>query len=574
MASKKLVATYAMIKAYKNQPSNKWLALSEFIDNSISSWQGKDNPEKSLEGLEIKIIFDTRDDNNLRLIISDNANGMSEDEIVNAMQPSDRRNKKDTHYNQYGVGMKLGIFWYGEDGIVHSKIKGKKEYCVELKTSIHDENEGVEVSSEKPDKNVIEYESGTTVIIEKVYLNRKLKSNDLKDIKDALGWRYGKILSRYTNSNQYIPGMKIQIKELSLDTKKTNSFSDVEASHHTPFSIDRFISYHSKKSGYNIKKFVKEWEESVDNILYDEKNQDKHILKKFCQLLKEEKDLVSEIDIVFDNNKIAPLKFGILAPSSNYSKIEGVTTYHIARAIDHGPNTSESSTLSFKTTKNTGGVGDPTYRRLFGEINLTGIENPDQNKSRFDWSYNGKDKINKVLDKIWGELKPLLSLMANNWEMMQKTSELKDNKEKKEVMNASTKVLNTSIIEPSVEPISEEGKIMDQPCYIIKDNNKKIWIFESLSVGSDLVRTESVEDGIKIFYNAEHKFWKPFINDKKFTLQYRGSCVYPLILLIGLCNDYFRDKELTLSLLNDNKLPMDFEEVINEVVKAIESKDE
>lgn len=578
MASKKLVATYAMIKSYKNQPSNKWLTLSEFIDNSISSWQGKGDIKKSLAGLEIEIVFDSRDENNLKLTVSDNANGMSEDEILNAMQPSDREGKEDTHYNQYGVGMKLGIFWYGQDGIVHSKIKGKKEYCVELKTSTKLDGMAVEIQSSRPEENFVKHESGTTIRIENIYLNRKWKNNDLNYIKEALGWRYGKILSRNLKNGEYIPGIKIKIMELSND-KKSNSlniFHEIEASYHTPFSLKRYINSHSKKNNYDIEKFKKEWEETINKILNDPSNIDKNILKEFCYLLKDGKDLVSEININFDNDKSAILKFGLLEPSSNYSKICGVTTFHLDRAINHSPNSEDnlSSSLSFKTSTTKGGIGDPTYRRLFGEINLTGIENPDQNKSRFDWSYSGKEKINEVLKKIWDELKPLLSLIVNNWEKMTLIEELGSKEEREEVINASTKVLDKYVIEPTIQPLIKDGVSINEPCYILKEDNKKIWILESLNVGSDLIKTENNDEGIKIYYNAEHKFWKPFMNDKKLTLQYRGSCVYPLILLIGLCNDYFKDKELTSTLLKEELSIMDFEEVINKVVKAIEAKDD
>lgn len=578
MGSKKLVATYSMIKGYKYQPSNKWLALSEFIDNSISSWQGKENYEKSLVGLEIKITFDYRDENNLKLIISDNANGMTEDEILNAMQPADRKGKKDTHYNQYGVGMKLGIFWYGEDGIVHSKINGKKEYCVELKTSLVNENTEVEINSKRPDENFVEYESGTTIRIEKIYPERKLKSDDFNNIKEALGWRYGKILSKnLKDTGEYKPGMTIKIRQLINDKKanSSNVWCNVEASYHIPFTLNKFIESKSKKDDFNMEKFQNEWENDVNQLLIN--NQDNIVLKEFCDLLIRGKELVSEVDVLFESaKKNAKLKFGVLSPSSNYSRFSGVTTFHIKRAINHCPNSKDnkSSSLLFKTNKSEGSGGDPTYRRLFGEINLTGIENPDQNKSDFQWSYDGQSNLEEVLDKIWNDLKPLLNLIIQ-WERLTLTKKLDSDKEKTKVIESSIKVLNTNIIEAKIESITnDDGDSINMPCYVLKEDGKKIWILESLDEESDLINVQSTEDGIKIYYNAQHKFWKPFINDKTITFEYRGGCVYPLMLLIALCNDYFNRKELTTTLLKENLENMDFEEVVNNVVKAIEAKDE
>lgn len=576
MASKKLVATYAMMKAYKSHPTNKWLTLSEFIDNSISSWRGKGNTTKSLVGLEIKITFDSTDENNLKLIISDNANGMNEDEILEAMQPSDRRGKKDTHYNQYGVGMKLGIFWYGEDGIVHSKVKGKKEFCVELKTSREDENTEIEVKTKRPSENYVEYESGTTIRIEKIYDNRKWKPTDLNDIKEALGWRYGKMLSKNLENNEYIPGMTIKIRELLPDRKanSSNVWCNIESSYHKAFTLQKYIDSKSNKNDYNMEKFNLEWENDVNKLINN--NSDKEILVEFCNLLINKKELKSTIDVSFDyGRKNTKLIFGILSPSKNYAKISGVTTFHLDRAINHSPNSKDnkSSSISFKTNKSEGSIGDSTDRRLFGEIDLTGIEVPDQNKSSFLWSFYGEDDLNKILEKVWNQLKPLLNLIIY-WEKLNLTQKITSNKEIEKILDSSSKVLNPYVIEPKIDFIVDDnGDETNVPCYLLKEDNKRIWIEESLDPKSELVKIESNDEGIKICYNAQHKFWKPFINDKD-SLEYRGSCIYPIILLIGLCNDYFNKKELTSSLLKEQLSLMDFEEVINKVVKVIESKDE
>jgi hypothetical protein len=58
----------------------------------------------------INIDIDYSDNENKKITITDNANGMGMLELLDAMQPNSREGKTDNDYNQYGIGMKLGIF--------------------------------------------------------------------------------------------------------------------------------------------------------------------------------------------------------------------------------------------------------------------------------------------------------------------------------------------------------------------------------------------------------------------------------------------------------------------------------
>jgi hypothetical protein len=85
------------------------------------------------------------------------------------------------------------------------------------------------------------------------------------------------------------------------------------------------------------------------------------------------------------NGKDTKIKFGILGGDfqknkKGFSKEKycGLTTYHIDRAINHGPNNEQCTNLMFTKSK------DPTRVWVYGEINLTDIEEPDKNKSKFD----------------------------------------------------------------------------------------------------------------------------------------------------------------------------------------------
>jgi hypothetical protein len=110
--TKKLVATYGIFRAYRNEPTSIEFVLSEFIDNSIASYSCN-NSKSSFDGLTIRIDIIESNSNGMysqKIIITDNAYGMSEGGLCEAMQPGETAGKTTTSINQYGVGMKLAIF--------------------------------------------------------------------------------------------------------------------------------------------------------------------------------------------------------------------------------------------------------------------------------------------------------------------------------------------------------------------------------------------------------------------------------------------------------------------------------
>ncbi|MBD5445942.1 MAG: hypothetical protein HDR31_01340 [Mycoplasma sp.] len=576
--SKKLFATYGIYKSYRNTPSNKWLALSEFIDNSISSWNSysKDNYENiNVEGLEISIIFDGTDEKNKKLYVRDNANAMNKNYLEDVLKLSDTKGKNDKQYNQHGVGMKLGIFWYGEDGIIYSKQKNSKEYFVELRTSseYNDPGADVEVESKKSFENIVKYDSGTTIIVEKIYDNRWLKTNDLTEIADALGWRYRELLIDKESDRH---GMKISLFQKVNDnrTKNGNKEIIVKPFFVNSFTFNSFVEHHKKKKNFDFETFKSRYSNDIETLIKENKSND--IILEFCEKLKNNQPLESVKEIEWEGcDKPAILKFGII--NSEYEnklgKLNGLTTFHLNRAINHGPNNAESNSCIPFSNKDQiySSSGDPTWRRLYGEINLTGYEKPDQNKSRFDWSYNGEENLREQLAKIWNDLKDLLKLIVN-WEKILITNQITNAKDKEKLINFSKGSLDLNKIYPRLEncEITEEK----EPCFYIEEEDKNIWILENIN--SELINIDAQDEkNVYVHFNANHKFWKPFI-DSKDTLEYRGNSIYPLILLVALCGmyldyeNYFKGGFLSF----DDKEKRYFDDVVDLVVKTIESKNE
>ncbi len=592
MSFKQLVATYGMISNYKNEKTNLWLALAEFIDNSISSWQGKDNLEKSVDGLKISITFDERDETNRKVIITDNANGMDSDELVNSMQPSDTIGKKDTHYNQFGVGMKLAIFWQGKDGIVFSKTKNNDEYYVELRTSQHESNEAVSVESKLSPFNKVQYDSGTTIIIEKIYDNKWIK--DLNIITGAFGWRYRELLKNDKNS---FSGMEIKINWLTSDVKKINCNNDimVKPKFIYPFLLSDFKEHHFNKNDYDRNRFLDNYEKDIKELM--EEYPEKKILNKFCLKLLNGEPLVDKLDIEFkDSNKTSTLIYGVIDAKigGELAANCGVTTFHLKRAINHGPNykiegSSGSSCIQFddySQRNKRASSGKPTWRRLFGEIDLTGIEVPDVNKSQFNWSVNGYDDLTKQLKNIWDELHDLLIKIVG-WEGFRISSTLDKESEKKQnkIVNNSKKIYNPFKIDTSIQIAPNDKNL--KPCFTLKEENIKIWISESNEKNIDFINVYEDYDGeyknIYVYIDVNHIFWKPFMDDEDSKIDLRSNVTYPIILLLVISYLYLNENDL----LNENKLlnhflnieneqeePKNFYDVINCVVRSMENKNE
>lgn len=578
MSTKNLVATYEMIRQFKGEKTQIWLTLAEFIDNSISSYQGpdKDNPG-SVDGLEINITYDYREKDNIKIIIEDNANGMDEDELVNSMQPSDRANKEDTHMNQYGVGMKLGIFWNGEDGVVYSKRKGCKEYYTELRT--HGKtSEAVSVQSYLSNDNVIKYESGTTVIIERVYTKNKLTTrnnvDDIDLITRALGWRYNKLLSTNESDKK---GMKIKLFVNYADKKTQSKEKFIQPFVIWPYSFNEFEKKYKNRSDFNFDFFLNEYNKIINNLI--DENQDNELLIKFANKFLNNEELYDEEILVIENSetntkKETILKFGVISPNalmkdSSYSKISGLTTYHINRAINHGPNSSvkDNNAIPFQT-RNIGSVGDTTDRRLYGEINLTGIEVPNRNKSSFMWTPEGENAITERLNQIFNSLSPLLRTLVSFEKDFKQAANATSKEEISAISNFSKTNLNDDFVKATTEICSETKQV--QTCYVFEKHNIKFFIVENENI-KNFIETKKNGNEITIWYDYNHVFWKPFIYEKN-TDQLRGKTIYPLILLIALCNDSIEKQSYIKDMFVNISGSYSLVDTMNEIIRMIEKQ--
>ena len=118
-----------IIRSYKRLSYTTWHALAEFIDNSIQSYRNNEERLKdfySRTGEKLTVQIEYGHSNGGYLTIRDNAMGMSNNELENALRigrPSDDR----SGLSEFGMGLKTAACWFGNHWTVKTKRLGDAE---------------------------------------------------------------------------------------------------------------------------------------------------------------------------------------------------------------------------------------------------------------------------------------------------------------------------------------------------------------------------------------------------------------------------------------------------------------
>lgn len=179
------------ISSYKRLAYTPWHAIAEFVDNSTQSYfdhkSDLDKPySREDEGmLLVSIVYD-KDQAGGFLRVTDNAMGMSLQELTNAMHVS-LRPPDTSGRSKYGMGMKTAACWIGNVWTVRTKKLGEtKEHTVKVDVAKVASGEG-----DLPYKSVGNKSKGTHyTIIEITKHNRRFQGRTLGKIRDFLRSMY------------------------------------------------------------------------------------------------------------------------------------------------------------------------------------------------------------------------------------------------------------------------------------------------------------------------------------------------------------------------------------------------
>ena len=172
-----------------------WIALAEFIDNSIDSYhKNKDGLNHLHNGafkLRVEIKFNA---NEKRITIEDNAAGIGEKDYERALiageSPDDR-----SGLSEFGMGMKVGAFTFSDTWGIRTKAlyeTREKTVSFDLKKILNEGKEEIEIQTRELGKN----DHFTVITIENVIDRMLSSSRSLSTLRINLGSIYRKFLRK------------------------------------------------------------------------------------------------------------------------------------------------------------------------------------------------------------------------------------------------------------------------------------------------------------------------------------------------------------------------------------------
>lgn len=179
-----------VIRSYKRLAYTPWYALAEFVDNSTQSYFDHEDElraalEHDGEGLEVSIVYDRAHDS---LRVTDNAMGMSQDELEKALQvgapPLNASGR-----SQYGMGLKTAACWFGDRWTIRTKRLGE---TVERRVTVDVEAvAGGNALLPEEERKAVAHDKHYTVI-EVTKLHRQMQGRTLGKISQFLSSMYRK----------------------------------------------------------------------------------------------------------------------------------------------------------------------------------------------------------------------------------------------------------------------------------------------------------------------------------------------------------------------------------------------
>lgn len=179
------------ISSYKRLAYTPWHAIAEFVDNATQSYfdhRAELDAAYDAEGepgLAVYITYDPHKQGGF-LRISDNAMGMSSEELVNALHVA-LRPANTSGRSKYGMGLKTAACWIGNEWSVRTKRLGEtREHTVEVNVTKVASGDSHLQSSTRDDLDPAQHYT----IVEVWNHNRKFQGRTLGKIKQYLESMY------------------------------------------------------------------------------------------------------------------------------------------------------------------------------------------------------------------------------------------------------------------------------------------------------------------------------------------------------------------------------------------------
>jgi len=211
------------LNSYRRLAYTPWHAIAEFVDNATQSFFDNRTVlahayEKEVETLEVNIIYDSDEDGSF-LRVSDNAMGMSYDELQRALHigspPANPHGR-----SKYGMGLKTAASWIGNRWTVRTKKIGEID---EHFVTIDIDNIVRSKQAELPyDRRSGRDMSAHYTIIEIRDLNREFRGRTLGKIRDYLRSMYREDFRRKELSLNW-RGELLSWKEREMLTDRANN---------------------------------------------------------------------------------------------------------------------------------------------------------------------------------------------------------------------------------------------------------------------------------------------------------------------------------------------------------------
>lgn len=404
---------YGQLRSAREKNITLYHAISEFIDNSISSWEKNQDTIDKLK-ITISFYYDKQNNRNSFVEILDNAGGMNQHELNDGMKnmifdPIARNNNSK---NQYGRGMKDAIFWIGEDAVIYTKKLNQEELIGAYEASKHNDNDDVQNKISFSNENMIKTNSGTLIRILNAFIEKKRRfvNTEIEFLQEFLGFKY----------YEYIKKDKLSMSLIDIESNNIYNFKAQKV---------ELFKLNDDQVDDNFYDTLMSWENNNTEIL--EKNLgNNYKIRDLFELLKKNQPLIlKDLEVNFKHdNGLSKATLDVLIFNNANERNSGVYIKHDNRYISlPEPKSNHNIQSLHKYCK----VREKSpYHKWFAfDIDLKNIEGnenhkliyPETNKLNIKFDPNGPIDINHFNEVFMDLRKTLIEFVPLLKDIKEKT---------------------------------------------------------------------------------------------------------------------------------------------------------